>query len=42
MTQTLFVYVCDDGRNFNAKVRDYVSMDAENTKILDCGCGPGE
>ncbi|KAI8338600.1 S-adenosyl-L-methionine-dependent methyltransferase [Chlamydoabsidia padenii] len=27
--------------NFNVKVLDYVSMDSETTKVLDCGCGPG-
>ncbi|KAI8332078.1 S-adenosyl-L-methionine-dependent methyltransferase [Chlamydoabsidia padenii] len=27
--------------NFNAKVLDYVSIEDKDTKVLDCGCGPG-
>ncbi|KAI8338601.1 S-adenosyl-L-methionine-dependent methyltransferase [Chlamydoabsidia padenii] len=27
--------------NFNAKILEHVSMDSKDTKVLDCGCGPG-
>ncbi|KAI8335331.1 S-adenosyl-L-methionine-dependent methyltransferase, partial [Chlamydoabsidia padenii] len=30
-----------NGTNFNPKVQEYVNMKNPNTKILDCGCGPG-